>query len=177
MSNVDSFNIPVHFGPKPGTFRKVNNPDLRKFNCGSPLCNLNTSKYPRKLQFQGISGLTYCYSICAAVNNNAQVQAHSDILCPIAKDQMKRDLVCCACGAGTGGCQDPNSHFCCSPLDPRSGIGIKCYVQNWPKPSSNFDKYDHVFKNHYPDAYSWQFDDMQSTYQCLDADYDTFFCP
>lgn len=90
---------------------------------------------------------------------------------------MKKDLVCCACGEGTGGCTDPRSHFCCSPLDPRTNIGGRCYVQNWPKPSENYDRYDRVFKNQCPDAYSWQFDDNQSTYQCVDGDYEMIFCP
>ena len=177
MSNVDGYNIPVYFGPTPGSFSYVDNPDLGKFNCGSPSCNLDTSRCPRELQFKGASGRTYCYSICAAIYNNEQVQNNKDILGPIASDPMKRDLVCCACGEGTGGCTDPSSHFCCSPLDPRSGIGGRCYVQNWPKPSSNFDRYDKVFKDQCGDAYSWQFDDMQSTYQCMDADYDVVFCP
>jgi hypothetical protein len=27
-----------------------------------------------------------------------------------------KDVVCCACGDGRGGCEvDPNFHFCCSP--------------------------------------------------------------
>ena len=28
-----------------------------------------------------------------------------------------------------------------------------------------------------PEAYSWQFDDNQSTYQCIDGDYQITFCP
>ncbi len=90
---------------------------------------------------------------------------------------MKRDLVCCACGPGTGGCEDPRSHYCCSPIDPRQGIGGRCHVQDWPKPSQYFDRYDKVFKNQCGDAYSWQFDDISSTYQCVDADYSIKFCP
>jgi hypothetical protein len=116
MSNVDGYNIPVYFGPTPGSFRYVDNPDLGKFNCGSPSCNLDTSRCPRELQFKGASGRTYCYSICAAIYNNEQVQNNKDILGPIASDPMKRDLVCCACGEGTGGCTDPSSHFCCHHL-------------------------------------------------------------
>lgn len=90
---------------------------------------------------------------------------------------MKKDLVCCACGPNNGGCTDSRSHYCCSPIDPRQNLGGKCYVEQWPKPSSNFDRYDLVFKSQCPDAYSWQFDDMQSTYQCKDADYDVVWCP
>ncbi len=146
LSNVDGNNLNVRFGPIPGTFIKVNNPDLGKFNCGSPSCTFNQGICPRELKLQKADG-TYCMSICAAVYNGEQVNKYPNILGPIANDPMKRDLVCCACGAGTGGCTDPNSHFCCSPLDPRPNIGGKCYVQNWPKPSEFFDRYDHVFKN------------------------------
>lgn len=86
-------------------------------------------------------------------------------------------MVCCACGDGNNGCPDPRSHFCCSPLDKRPNIGGKCYVEQWPKPSENFDRYDHVFKNQCHEAYSWQFDDISSTYQCIDGDYLIEFCP
>lgn len=63
------------------------------------------------------------------------MKKYPDILGPIAADPMKKDLVCCACGEGTGGCIDPKSHYCCSPLDPRQGIGGRCFVETWPKPS------------------------------------------
>jgi hypothetical protein len=128
LSNVDGFNIPVSFGPTPGSFLYVENAGLGKYNCGSPSCKLNTNECPRELQFKGGDGHIYCYSICAAVNNHQQIQRNYDILGPIANDRMKRDLVCCACGEGNGGCQDPRSHFCCSPHDKRAGIGGRCYV-------------------------------------------------
>ena len=174
MSNVDGNNLNVKFGPIPGTFIKVDNPDLGKFNCGSPSCTFNQKVCPPELSLEKADG-TYCMSICAAVFNAEQVKKYPDILGPIASDPMKRDLVCCACGEGTGGCTDPNSHFCCSPIDPREGIGGRCYVENWPKPSQFFDRYDRVFKNQCEEAYSWQFDDMSSTYQCIDADYQIEF--
>lgn len=34
LSNVDGNNLNVKFGPIPGTFIRVDNPDLGKFNCG-----------------------------------------------------------------------------------------------------------------------------------------------
>lgn len=46
LSNVDGHNIPVYFGPTPGTFSYVDNPDLGKYNCGSPSCTLNTNICP-----------------------------------------------------------------------------------------------------------------------------------
>ena len=66
----------------------------------------------------------------------------------------------------------------CSPFD----IGAPCctkvnvtpqgnsYNPMWP-PSSNGTLYNRVFKNAVPDAYSWQFDDSSSTFNCWDANY------
>ena len=68
-------------------------------------------------------------SICAAVNDPDQVKKYPTILGPIANDPVKNDLVCCACGPNSnGGCTNPNSRYCCSPWDPRSGLGGRCYV-------------------------------------------------
>ena len=97
ISNVDGYNVPIYFGLVPGTFQYVNNPDLGKFNCGNPGCTLNTNSCPQELRISGGDG-TYCYSICAAVYDQNQVNNHWNILNPIASDQMKKDLVCCACG-------------------------------------------------------------------------------
>lgn len=117
-------------------------------------------------------------SICAAVNDAEQVKKYPNILGPIAKDSWKNDLVCCACGPNApGGCYNKNSRYCCSPFDQTAVKGGVCHVENWPKPSSLSDRYDKVFKDQCPDAYSWQFDDHSSTYQCVDADYYIDFCP
>ena len=42
-------------------------------------------------------------SICAAVNDAAQVKKYPNILGPIANDSWKNDLVCCACGPNVPG--------------------------------------------------------------------------
>jgi hypothetical protein len=85
LSNVDGNNINIAFGPIPGTYQKVDNPDLGKFNCGSPSCTFNQDLCPREIKYQTKSG-SYCMSICAAVYNAQQVQANKDILGPIAAD-------------------------------------------------------------------------------------------
>jgi len=85
MSNVDGNNLNVEFGPIPGTFIYVDNPDLGKFNCGVPKCKFNQNLCPRELSLQTSSG-NYCMSICAAVYNNDQVNKNKDILGPIAGD-------------------------------------------------------------------------------------------
>lgn len=86
LSNVDGFNIPVYFGPVSGTYRYVDNSNLGRFNCGAPGCRLNSDLCPRELKFTGENGRAYCFSICAAVYNNDQVQRNNDILGPIASD-------------------------------------------------------------------------------------------
>jgi hypothetical protein len=49
MSNVDGNNLNIRFGPIPGTFIRVDNPDLGKFNCGSPSCSFNQNICPPEL--------------------------------------------------------------------------------------------------------------------------------
>ena len=43
-------------------------------------------------------------------------------------------------------------------------------IGEWPD-SSNGKNYAKIFKDMVPDAYSWQFDDFNSTYQCKAPDY------
>lgn len=74
-----------------------------------------------------------CLSICAAVNDQAQVKKFPNILGPIANNPDKKALVCCDCVSG--GCPDSWSKYCCSPISPLKNSGGKCYVENWPKPS------------------------------------------
>lgn len=85
LSNVDGNNLNIEFGPIPGTYQKVNNPDLGKFNCGTPSCRFNQNVCPPEISLETGSG-KYCMSICAAVYNNQQVEKHRDILGPIAGD-------------------------------------------------------------------------------------------
>jgi hypothetical protein len=199
---VKNYSPPPHIDPK--------------FACGQPNCTVHAKQLcPPELQYVGTDGSYLgCASICAAVNN-PQMRQRSDILRKIYEGTTTetrnpdgsirtkgglplKDLVCCACGDGRGGCEvDPNSHFCCSPYVPhRPNWGGRCYNEDWPKPSRNFIEsiesnptlmqrfrdlkldvnYASIFKVGCPDAYSWQFDDFQSTYQCRDADYTVIFC-
>ena len=101
------------------------------------------------------------------------------------------------------GCADPDSLYCCSPyndqLPPNPG-GIGCADANdpnyvnpcsgvWPLPDSawcskvkekvpsSFCTYNGIYENQCPHAYSWQFNDSTSTYQCINPDYKITFCP
>tara|TARA_B110000908_G_scaffold172283_1_gene238789 strand:- start:8024 stop:9439 length:1416 start_codon:yes stop_codon:yes gene_type:complete len=100
---------------------------------------------------------------------------------------------------GTDG-NDPNcNQFGCSPWnvsyynnkDNTSVIDYykktSCWDSDWPKPYAEWCKhanipkeycnYAHIFKMGCPNAYSWQFDDGNSTYQARLGDYYLEFCP
>ncbi|KAL0490400.1 glucan endo-beta-glucosidase [Acrasis kona] len=188
-----------------------------KFSCGRPGCPPHDRKLcPEELQkFSKSGNYLGCSSICSAIND-AEMRSKSAILRNIYSGTTRetrnpdgsirtkggkplKDLVCCACGDGHGGCEvDPNSNFCCSPYIKGShpNWGGRCYHEDWPKPNPDFVRrvnqnpelmkkfreinqdvnYASIFKVGCQDAYSWQFDDFQSTYQCRDADYTIFFC-
>jgi len=110
------------------------------------------------------AGHKVCASICAAVNN-AQQRAKYPNLQKIFNNKDTRSLVCCSC----------DGNHCVSPHDTKTPGG-KCHVEQWPKSTQN-TRYDQVFKSQCPDAYSWQFDDLASTYQCLKANYEIVLCP
>eukprot|EP00128_Syssomonas_multiformis_P012599 Colp12_sorted_trinity150504_noHs@22686 len=182
LSLVDGYNVGIKVAPVPGHYSPVNNPDLGKYNCGAPTCTMNAKGgCPPELMMVGSDGTVVCASICAAIFNNAQ-RAKFPVLQAIFNDQNKRDLVCCSCDCGPDcGCENPNCKYGCSPYNPPSPAekGGKCYVESWPTPTAGAwpNRYDEVFKSQCPDAYSWQFDDHKSTYQCSKADYEITFCP
>jgi hypothetical protein len=171
LSLVDGYNLPISISPIAGSYQNVNNPDLGRFNCGAPKCKpFDMSKCPDELLINGAGG-TYCASICTAVNNP------SSVVNPSYLQGINKDLVCCSCGCGPDcGCSDVNCKYGCSPYDNNpTNLGGKCYVQQWPLSSTN-KQYNQIFKEQCPDAYSWQFDDISSTYQCSNADYEVTFC-
>jgi hypothetical protein len=164
LSNVDGYSIGMEIRPIPGQFKKVNNPKLGKFNCGTASCTFNTKKCPPELQMDDGAGHKVCASICAAINNAQQRAKHADLQ-KIFNNPDTRSLVCCSC----------DGNHCVSPHD-KTKPGGKCFVEKWPRSSQN-TRYDQVFKSQCPDAYSWQFDDLASTYQCEKANYEIILCP
>jgi hypothetical protein len=181
LSLVDGFNIPISMSAVGGT-KSRSLPVDSKYNCGSPSCpRFNMQRCPPELRLLGSNGEPIaCLSICAAVHSEQHRSQHP-ILQSIWTGKSNgtgyslANLVCCACGENNTGCYDPRSEFCCSPIDPMSKGG-KCFVEQWPL-ASDGQRYDQVFKHQCEDAYSWQFDDMQSTYQCVGANYNIAFCP
>jgi hypothetical protein len=180
LSNVDGHSIGVSVEPVSGQCQMINNPHLGRFNCGSPKCSMNTRQCPPELRIYDGNNHTYCMSICAAVMSESQRRQHP-MLQRIYDNPDQRMLVCCECGCGPEcGCTSPASKYCCSPHNNSPiEVGGKCYVESWPQPSPGSwpNRYDQVFKSQCPDAYSWQFDDFESTFQCKNADYIITFCP
>jgi len=175
LSNVDGYNLAISIAPYDGS--PVNNPDLGRYNCGAISCTMNTAICPPELQKTDSSGNTMCLSICHAVHDVDQ-RSKFPILKKYFDDVNTRALVCCDCDCGPEcGCGNSACKYGCSPLSSES-LG-KCHVENWPLPSTTqySNRYDRVFKNQCEDVYSWQFDDMTSTYQCADANYQITFCP
>jgi len=181
VSVVDGYTIGVKVEPIKGRHAQVPNPSLGKFNCGAPKCTMDVAQAcPPELRITDANNNVYCMSLCAAVGNSNQ-RAKFPELQRIHNNVTQRTLVCCECNCGVEcGCTNPASQSCCSPYstDPNERGG-KCRVEEWPLPSvGNWpNNYAQVFKSQCPDAYSWQFDDIQSTYQCKNADYSITFCP
>ena len=106
------------------------------------------------------------------------------------------DFLCCRCGSiGDPKCEvlSDTCSFGCSPyvLDLQSHTERHCtalsydinnpdyHMPDWPLSfSQGFEgiHYAKIYKNNAPYAYSWQFNDMQATYQCKNADYRIVFC-
>ncbi|XP_055346353.1 uncharacterized protein LOC129593881 [Paramacrobiotus metropolitanus] len=176
LSNVDGYNIGLKMEP---IGRSVDAQD--PFKCGAPSCTMDMSACPEELKMTK-GGFTVCASICAAINNGEQ-RAKFRVLSDIYANPETRALVCCACWCpqsviGACNCANPSSKYCCSPYNKPSPLenGGKCRVEEWPR-ASNGKEYHRVFKDVCPQAYSWQFDDHKSTYQCAQPDYRIIFCP
>jgi len=88
------------------------------------------------------------------------------------------------------------SQFGCSPYNEKYGLSKDrqdyyqrriCWLEDWPLPNKEWCKanniedkdcnYAGIFKKNCPNAYSWQFDDLNSTYVASAADYYVTLCP
>ena len=171
MSLVDGYNVGMEIKPVSG--KKVPGINSR-YNCGIPRCGTPSKPFkvslcPKELRSQNGK---HCLSVCqAVVQQNTQGKA---FLSGFNKAQ-----VCCECDCGPNcGCQDGKNGACkfgCSPDHPTyppfnyPWIGV-CDATQWPRTSKG-GTYPGVFKKQCSDAYSWQFDDKASTYQCTRPDY------
>ena len=199
LSLVDGYNIGVRMRPIEGTYTTLSNfGDDPRYNCGTAEASMDTSRCPPELQLRDpTSGaINGCYSICAAVYNDAQRNKHKvlqDLYDQKTDRGLMRDQLCCACGKpnapdapNVGGCEELSKSctYGCSPFvttyDAETYRDRVCPVIPGTKlpagpDATTGENYASVFKNQAPDAYSWQFDDEQSTYQCKGADYEIEF--
>ena len=162
ISNVDGHSIGVAISPK-----EIRNTD-NEFWCRKSACsNFQASDCPPELRMNDGAGGVVCASICAAVHNHNQ-RTKFPHLQDIYDDYQQRQLVCCAA-----------PDFGNSPYSEAvvPELGARCEVERWPMPSTGHLRYDQVFKSQCSLAYSWQFDDLNSTYTCKETDYDIVFCP
>ena len=190
LTNVDGYSRAIKVEPLKGRYKKVSPYNgLPKYNCGKAQCTFDMRKCPPELSAVDGSGKKVCWSLCKAVMDPIQREKHS-VLKAIYNNPDKRALVCCACDRGAGcGCGDIHCKYGCSPYNknlptPHGGI---CHYEKWPKPNATWCKnaglseancnYQAIYKSQCPDAYSWQFNDNSSTFQCKDADYLITFCP
>ncbi|CAF0844713.1 unnamed protein product [Adineta steineri] len=167
MSNVDGHNIGMSIKPIEGTYESVDNPELNEYNCGTMTCKFDMSQCPPELTMDDGNGGKVCLSICAAIHNAQQREQHEHLK-KIFDDEEKRSLVCCSEDKGY-------NHSPYNKEDREQGKKL-CEVEKWPRSSDN-KRYDEIFKEQCPDAYSWQFDDLKSTYQCKNAHYEITLCP
>lgn len=172
LSNVDGYNI----GMSIEAVDSAKKDDV--YYCGRASCTMDMSKCPPELMMDDGAGGKVCASICAAIHNEKQRQAHPKLQA-IYDNPDQKSNVCCSCDCGPNcGCTDPRSTHCCSPFGPKYPEKQVCRVENWPKPDSPYPSYEKVFKDQCPDAYSWQFDDLSSTFQCdTKPNYKIVFCP
>ncbi|KAK3275924.1 hypothetical protein CYMTET_15975 [Cymbomonas tetramitiformis] len=171
LSLVDGYSMPVEVVAIDGVQVEGTKP---QFNCEKASCaNFDFNLCPPELMVEGKDGLTYCGSICFAVHHRDRVK-NADIIKGYNVDQ-----VCCSCGPNCGGsCGCYTSAEClfgCSPY-AMPGKGGVCKIKEWPLASNGLE-YDKIFKNQCKEAYSWQFDDKDSTYRCVNASYEINFCP
>ncbi|KAI9091448.1 thaumatin [Phlyctochytrium arcticum] len=183
VSNVDGHSIGISietYGDK------VPNPDLApQYNCGSTACTLDMKGCPPELQLDNGSGGVACANIGTAIRNDT-IRAKYPKFQQIFADKDALAAVECACDCPDGsscGCGDATCKYGCTPHGAKPDAKGVCRVEKWPKSESpgagtQFPaQYNEVFKKQCPDSYSWQFDDLSSTFQCNNGAYRVVFCP
>ncbi|KAI8610929.1 thaumatin [Chytriomyces sp. MP71] len=199
LSIVDGYSVPLSVSLS-GTLIPV--PGAGPFSCGNPRCNAQLSSCPPEvLKYDNNGNAVACQSISKAIND-APTRARTPALAGYFSDIAMRSHTECSCLVGScagettqqvlGNLRNgatlgvDRTGFCCSPYnklylsDPNIASHI-CYATDKPKPLNGFGgglRYDEIFKNLCPDAYSWEFDDNKSTYQCKGTSitYTVSFC-
>ncbi|TPX44750.1 hypothetical protein CcCBS67573_g10396 [Chytriomyces confervae] len=199
LSIVDGYSIPVSVTLS-GSPKQV--PGAGAFSCGNPACRPNFNSCPPELKKYGPNGAVIaCQSISKAINDDATRRAQPALAAAYNNIDTRSHTECsCIVGSCAGGTTAEvlgnikngatlgvdRTGYCCSPLNPlyKSDARIAshiCYAENKPKPLNGFGggkRYDQIFKDICPQAYSWEFDDNNSTYECdgTDVTYTVQFC-
>ncbi|KAJ3019375.1 hypothetical protein HKX48_002131 [Thoreauomyces humboldtii] len=173
LSQVDGHTLDIQIEVIKGT--KMNDPQGTppNFDCGNPSCRMDIQRNcPVELSFKSDDRkrTIACGSIHDAVEDLIQRTYNPNPLMGWFNDESMRELL---------GCVAPNFGYSKHDVRPEA-VGKVCDSVTWPSVQSQGDwptRYDQVFKDKCPDAYSWQFDDLSSTFNCRDADYRVTFCP
>ena len=191
LSIVDGYTMPVKMiligdtvdvpGAPPG------------FSCGNPTCSplQDFSQCPPELIKVKNGKAIGCDSISNAINDNdlKSGPTYGSILTKYYSDPALKSHIECSCGIGScAGTTEAEvmsnlvtsgripgvdrTGFCCSPNNKLYNGRAKDYIctdKDKPMPLNGFGNgksYSEVFKAICPLAYSWQFDDESSTFQC-----------
>ncbi|KAI8608631.1 thaumatin [Chytriomyces sp. MP71] len=187
LSIVDGYTLPISVTLS-GSLQQV--PQAGSFSCGNPACRPNINNCPPELiKYNSGGAAIACQSISKAIED-AATRARVSQLQGYYNNVDTRSKTECGCMVGScaGGTTAEvlsnlkngntigvdRTGYCCSPNNPlyKSDPNIAshiCYAENKPKPLNNFgngQRYDQIFKSICPQAYSWEFDDGNSTYEC-----------
>ncbi|KAJ3250628.1 hypothetical protein HDU77_006486 [Chytriomyces hyalinus] len=197
LSIVDGYTMPIAVSLSGSP---VQIPDKGKFSCGNPSCKPDMKRCPPELIKYGPDGSAIaCQSLSKAINDDATRKAHPELAAIYNNEELRSKTECsCIVGSCSGDTVaevlgnlkngsvlgKDRSGYCCSPNIPwySDTPDIKshiCYADSKPKPLDGGNKrYDQIFKEICEDAYSWEFDDENSTYNCLGTDvtYTVEFC-
>ncbi|KAJ9458054.1 Thaumatin-like protein 1 [Diplonema papillatum] len=192
LSQVDGYTLPLSIVAHHGTTVAG---VAAKFNCGNPACkpDMTFAKCPPESRVSKNGKVVGCNNIHAVIND-ANARAAYPIMQTYYDNLDTRSHIECSCLVGDcvgettaqllTNLKNGNTigvdktGYCCSPYNslyssPDSVSSHICYVEDKPKPLNNFGggkRYDEIFKEMCPEAYSWQFNDDESTYQCGGAD-------
>lgn len=173
ISNVDGYNLPVSMVPLNYSDTSKSTEDA--FNCKSVSCSMDAKTCPPELQAVDNQGNVVCYSLCAAVTDENQRKKYS-VFQEIYSNKVWTNKVCCSCGDTLS----PWSSYCGSPynVDDPAAVDLTNYCQNntWPLTSDD-RSYTQIYHDACSTSYSWAYDDHSSTFQCINGNYEVFFCP
>jgi len=171
MSLVDGWSVPVAMRPVKGTYNEQPDPGIGSWWCEEDGCDAGALECPDPYKVDG-SPLS-CWSPCQAAKNAGSADATK---------------LCCTCSLTDPiTCPDPAcaGGYGCTPYhDPAYPADMVCNPWN-TDPTRAWDAtaltYIANVKEACPKVYSWQFSDLNGTFNCRKTDglvdYEIEFCP